>query len=269
MTYLNREQAPFGDNVWQLIDEAAVKAARDRLSARRFLDVDGPYGPGLTAIEVGNDGYCRQPGPDEAGAVIGRAISMPMLRKSFKLSIRRLASYLDLGQPLNLTPVEDAAEAVVAREEETIYFGQADFGLEGLLTAKGRKHLDGGNWANLEEVLSDVIAAVTKLDDVGFRGPYALVLSPALFNGLFRHYPGTNLLQLEHLRRLFDRGIHKASIEGGAVVDPHVGPLLIGQDLSAGYVSQDGIHYELYLSESIVLRLDEPQAVCTISPSRG
>ena len=44
------------------------------------------------AIEVGNDGYCRQPGPDEAGAVIGRAISMPMLRKSFKLSIRRLAA---------------------------------------------------------------------------------------------------------------------------------------------------------------------------------
>ena len=69
-------------------------------------------------------------------------------------------------------------------------------------------------WANLEQVLNDVIAAVTTLDDIGFRGPYALVLSPALFNGLFRHYPGTNLLQLEHLRRLFGRGIHKASIEG-------------------------------------------------------
>jgi uncharacterized linocin/CFP29 family protein len=269
MDYLNREHTPFTEDIWRLIEEAAVKAARDRLSGRRFLDVDGPYGTGLTTIEVGNDGYCRQPGPDEAGAVIGRAISVPMLRKSFKLSIRRLAAYLEHRQPLNLTPVEDAAEAVAAREEETIYFGQPDFGLEGLLTAKGRKHLDGGNWANLDQVLSDVIAAVTKLDDIGYRGPYALVLSPALFNGLFRHYPGTNLLQLEHLRRLFDRGIYKASIEGGAVVDPRVGPLLVGQDLSAGYVSQDGIHYDLYLSESIVLRLDEPQAVCTITPSQG
>lgn len=269
MNYLNRGYAPFADEIWEKIEEAAVKAARDRLSARRFLDVDGPFGNGLTTIEVGNDGYCRQPGPDEAGQVIGRAISVPMLRKSFKLSIRRLAAYLENGLPLNLTPVEDAAEAVAAREEETIYFGQPDFGLEGLLTARGRKHIDGGNWANLEQVLNDVIAAVTTLDDQGFRGPYALVLSPPLYNGLFRHYPGTNLLQLEHLRRLFNRGIHKATIEGGALVDPHVGPLIIGQDLSAGYVAQDGIHFELYLSESIVLRLDEPQAICTIKPAQS
>ena len=269
MNHLNRQHAAFAEDIWTRIDEAAVKAARDRLTARRFLDVEGPYGTGLTTIEVGNDGYCRQPGPDEAGAVIGRAISVPMLRKTFRLSVRRLAAYVEMGQPLNVAPIEDAAEAVADREEETIYKGVPDFGLDGLLTAHGRNHHDGGDWSNLEQVLEDVIASVTKLDDAGFRGPYALVLSPGLYNGLFRHYPGTNLLQLEHLRRLFERGIHKASIEGGLAVDPRVGPLLIGQDLSAGYIAQDGIHYELYLSESVVLRLDEPQAVCTIKPAQS
>lgn len=266
MSFLNRTQAPFGEAVWELIDTAAVNAARDRLTARRYLDVDGPYGSGLTTIEVGNDGYCRQPGPDEAGAVVGRAISVPMVRKSFKLSVRRLAAYLDNGMPFDLAPVEDAAEAVAAREEEIIYRGQPDFGLEGLLTANGRSHVDGGNWSDLDQVLADVVAAVTKLDDSGLRGPYALVLAPALYNGLFRRYPGSNLLQLEHLRRLFDRGVHKASIEGGVVVDPRVGPLIVGQDLEAGFINQDGIHYELYLSESIVLRLDDPKAICTITP---
>jgi uncharacterized linocin/CFP29 family protein len=269
MAYLSRTQAPFGDAIWELIDAAAVKAARDRLTARRFLDVDGPYGSGLTTIEVGNDGYCRQPGPDEAGAVIGRAVSVPMLRKSFKLSLRRLAAYLDNGMPFDLAPVEQAAEAVAAREEETIYSGQPDFGVEGLLTAKGRSHIDGGDWSDLDRVLTDVIAAVTRLDDAGLRGPYALVLAPALYNGLFRRYPGSNLLQLEHLRRLFDRGVHKASIEGGVVVDPRVGPLIVGQDLETGFIAQDGIHCELYLSESIVLRLDDPQAICTITPLAG
>jgi len=39
---------------------------------------------------------------------------------------------------------------------------------------------------------------------------------------------------------------------------------VIGQDLRAGYIGQDGGHYELYLTESIVLRSDEPQAICTI-----
>ena len=28
---------------------------------------------------------------------------------------------------------------------------------------------------------------------------------------------------------------------------------------------QDGVYYHLYLTESIVLRIDEPQAICTIS----
>lgn len=266
MSYLNRKQAAIADSVWEMIDEAAIGAARSRLTARRFLDVDGPFGPGLTTIEVGNDGYCRQPGPDEAGAVVGRAVSVPMIRKSFRLSVRRLAAYLDHGMPFDLAPVEDAAEAVAAREEETIYLGQPSFGLQGLLTAEGRNQVDGGSWADLDQVLADVIAAVTKLDNSGLRGPYALVLEPALYNGLFRRYPGSDLLQLEHLRRLFERGIHKGSIEGGVVVDPRVGPLIVGQDLEAGFISQDGIHYELYLSESIVLRLDDPKAICTITP---
>ena len=69
--------------------------------------------------------------------------------------------------------------------------------------------------------------------------------------------------QLEHLRRLCQRGVYKAAIEGGVLVDPRVGKLIIGQDLMAGYIGQDGVHYQLYLSESVVLRLDEPRAICT------
>jgi uncharacterized linocin/CFP29 family protein len=265
MDYLNRDKAAFGSGVWQSIDAAAVSAARAMLTARRFLDVEGPYGPGLTSIEVGNDGYCRQPAPGEAGSVIGRAVSVPMMRKGFDLSIRRVAAYLDNGMPFNLAPVEAAAEAVAAREEETIYQGQEDFGLDGLFTAKGRQNVDGGDWSDVDRALEDVLAAVTRLDDAGMRGPYALVLAPMLHNGLFRRYPGSDLLQIEHLRRLCTRGIFKAAIDGAAIIDPRVGALVLGQDLRAGYIGQDGIHYQLYLSESIVLRLEDPKAVCTIA----
>lgn len=265
MDTLSRAGAPLAPEIWSAIEEAAVKAARDMLTARRFLDVEGPYGVGLTTIELGNDDYCRTPAEGEAGAVLGRALSVPMLRKSFRLSIRRLAAHLQYGQPLYLKPAEDAAEAVAAREEELIYFGQPDFGLPGLLTAQGRTEASGGDWSNVDQALNDVLAAVTRLDDAGFRGPYALILEPSLYNGLFRRYPGTDMLQLEHLRRLCTEGIYKAPIRGGAVVDPRVGKLIVGQDLSAGYAAQDGIHYELYLSESLVFRLDDPGAVCTIA----
>jgi uncharacterized linocin/CFP29 family protein len=265
MDYLNRRMAPFGEDIWRRIDDAAVNAARDLLTGRRFLEVDGPYGVGLTSVEVGHDDYCRQPAPEEAAAVMGRAISVPMLRKDLRLSIRRVAAYQEMGQPLNLTPVEDAAEAVARREEEFIYYGQSDFRLQGLLTADGRPHQDGGDWGNIDQALEDVLAAVNALDARGFRGPYALALTPSLYNGLFRRYAGTDMLQLEHLRRLCQRGVYKAAIDGGVLVDPRVGKLIIGQDLMAGYVGQDGVHYQLYLTESVVLRLDEPRAVCTIS----
>jgi hypothetical protein len=49
------------------------------------------------------------------------------------------------------------------------------------------------------------------------------------------------------------------------LVDPRVGALVLGQDLRAGYVGQDGVHYEFYLTESIVLRIDEPGAVSVIA----
>lgn len=268
MDHLTRDKAPFGDGIWDKIDAAAVNAARDRLTARRFLDVDGPFGPGLTSIEVGNDEYCRQPAPDEAGAVIGHAISVPMIRRRFRLSVRRIAAHLDNGMPLNLAPVEEAAEAVAAREEELIYLGQADFGLAGLLNAPGHQVVNAGDWSDVDQVLNDVLLGVTRLDDAGFRGPYALVLAPILYNGLFRRYPGSDMLQLEHLRRLCTKGIFKASIAGGVIVDPRVGGVVVGQDLRAGYAGQDGIHYELFVSESIVLRLEDATAVCTIDFGR-
>jgi uncharacterized linocin/CFP29 family protein len=170
-----------------------------------------------------------------------------------------------MGQPLNLVPVQTAAEAVAAREEEFIYSGQKNFGLQGLLTAEGRNQHAGGDWAHIDQALEDVLAAVNALDSKGFRGPYALALSPTLYNGLFRRYPGTDMLQLQHLRRLCERGVYKAPIENGVLVDPRVGRLLIGQDLMAGYVGQDGVHYQLYVSESLVLRVEEPEAICTIS----
>lgn len=265
MNYLNRENASFSGEIWERIDEAAVNAAREVLTGRRFLEVDGPYGVGLTAIEVGEEGYCRQPAPDEAGALLSRASAIPMLRKSFGLSVRRIEGYESMGQPLDLRAVEDAAEAVARREEEFIYYGQPDFGLEGLLTAKGRNEVKCEDWSKIEQALENVLSAVNHLDDNGFHGPYALVLSPTWYNLLFRRYEGTDMLQLEHLKRLCEVGVFKAEIEGAVLVDARVGRIVIGQDLMTGYSSNDGIHHQMFASESLALQVEEPGAICTLT----
>ena len=265
MDILNRAQSQLAGVVWEEIENAAVEAARERLTGRRYLEIEGPFGVGLTAIEAGKDDLCSQSNAGEADAIMGRAISVPMLRQAFRISARRIASHLEHGQPLDLTPVQQAAEAIADLEEQFIYRGEGDFQLSGLLTHQQRQRVEGGDWTAIERALSDVLVAVTRLDDAGYHGPYALALPPSLYNGLFRLYPGSDVMQLEHLRRLCTRGIYKAPIGNGILVDPRVGALVVGQDLRAGYVGQDGVHYEFYLSESVALRIDDPRAVCTIT----
>jgi uncharacterized linocin/CFP29 family protein len=264
MDHFNRDQAPFPSHVWDDIDAAAVAAAKTCLTGRRFLDLEGPHGLGLTAVESGVDGYCREPAPDEAGAVVSHAISVPMLRKSLQLSTRRLAAHLEHGTPMSLAEVEDAAEAVARREEEFVYYGQSDFGLQGLLNAKGHQQVKPGDWSNLDTALNDVLAAVTTLDEAGFHGPYALAVPPLQYNNLFRHYENTDMLQVEHLKSLCTNGVYKSAVDRPVLVDEHVGVLVLGQDLLVGYAGTDGTHYQLFVCESLALRLDEPRAVCVL-----
>ena len=248
----------------QQIEEAAVSAARDVISGRRIIDVEGPYGVGLTTVEVGNDDRCREPGPDEASAVVSHALSVPMIYRRFAISKRRIAAAAEMKQPLNLKAAEDAAQAVAAREEEFVYRGQPDFHLSGLLTAPGRQSIKGGNWDNVDEVLNDVIAAVNLLDGKGYRGPYGLAVAPDLYNNLFRRYPGSDLLQIEHLKRLCTRGIVKAGIEGGVLVARDVGSIVLGQDLQVSYLSTDAAHEHFSISESLILKIEAPDAICII-----
>jgi uncharacterized linocin/CFP29 family protein len=251
------------------IEESAISAAREILSGRRIIDVEGPYGVALTTVEVGNDDRCREPGPEEASAVVSRALSVPMIYRRFVISKRRIAAFQETGQPLNLKVAEDAAQAVAAREEEFIYQGQREFHLGGLLTVEGRQNVKAGNWDNVDEVLGDVITAVNVLDGKGYRGPYGLALAPELYNSLFRRYAGSDLLQIEHLKRLCTRGIVKAAIAGCVLVARDVGSIVLGQDLQVSHLTSDAAHENFAVSESLILKIEAPDAICTIMSESG
>ena len=190
-----------------------------------------------------------------------------MIHRRFSISKRRIAAFEEMGQPLNLKIVEDAAQAVALREEEFVYQGQPDFHLQGLLNADGRNTLQGGDWSSVDQVLDNVIAAVNTLDGKGYRGPYGLALAPMLYNNLFRRYPGSDLLQIEHLKRLCTRGIVKANIDGGVLVAKDVGTIVLGQDLQIAYLSPDAAHENFAVTESLVLKIEAPDAICTITPA--
>lgn len=268
MQYLNRSAAGFSDELWSQIDEAALDAARQLLTARRFLEVEGPFGVGLTSLEAGEESFIETADCTMAGTGGSRSLPVPMLQQMFQLSVRRLEGHLQLGLPLDLRPAEDAAEAVARREEDVIYHGIPELGLDGLMTVEGRAQISLGDWSEVEQALHDVLASVERLDAEGFGGPYVLALSPSRYNALFRRYQGSDMLQLDHLKRLCAGGVLKAPVQGGMVLDPRVGTLKIGQDMRVGFSATDGIHLRLFVSESLVLMLDEPQAICTLDESR-
>jgi len=257
--------APFGPELWKAIEEAAVSSARSMLSARRILNVEGPHGLGLTVVETGNEESLPSRDEDGAKTVISRLSPVPFIYQPFVLSTRLIAATTEMHQPLNMKPVEDAAQAVAVREEELVYSGHPDQQLPGLLTVKGRNTHTGGDWTNLDRVLDDLIAAINILDAKGYRGPYGLALAPAFYNNLFRNYPGSELLQIRHIERLCTRGIVKAAIAGGVVVAPDVGPIVLGQDLQVTYVDPGPAHYNFVVSESLALKIDAPDAICTIT----
>ena len=81
-------------------------------------------------------------------------------------------------------------------------------------------------------------------------------MAPALYNNLFRRYPGSDLLQIEHLKRLCTRGIVKANIDGGVLVANDVGTIILGQDLQIAYLTPDAAHENFAVSESLVLKIE-------------
>lgn len=80
--YLHRDAAGIPDLLWSRIDQAAREAAADMPTARRLLELEGPFGAGLTSVEVGSERYCRPADPDAAAVVASKAIAFPPYNRS-------------------------------------------------------------------------------------------------------------------------------------------------------------------------------------------
>ncbi len=265
--YLHRGDAPFGDNVWELIDEAVVGAAKSQLSARRLFHVEGPYGLGTKAVP-GPD--CMVAEEDEGAASVCGPCLTPLaaIRKTFTIPIRDIAAFAATGMPFGAADVAHAAIACARREDEILLHGNADLGVDGLLNMDGTTSAELNDWSEVGAAVEDVIAAATTLDDAGFHGPYALALSAGRYNRLFRRYQQGPLVEMEHLRSLVTDGIVKAPVleDGGLLVatGKQFCTIVLGQDLKAGFIGPAGGNYEFDVSESVALRLKHPGSVCVL-----
>lgn len=262
--FLGRNDAPFGEVVWNLLDHVVIEAAKSVLTGRRVLDIEGPYGLGLKQIpledRVINDGSVT--------LSASKSVPVPLIDTGFTLSARDIAGFVENGFAMDMSAVAGAAQAVAAMEDSIIFEGNKALGVDGLLTASGTQSVKLSNWDAIGAASTDIISAVTKLDDKGFHGPYTLALAPGLYNLLFRLYPQGGPSEMEHISGVVGSRIIKApSLKSGGVLlasGKQFASIVVGQDMATGYVGPAGSGYEFMISESIAPRVRVPASVCVL-----
>jgi uncharacterized linocin/CFP29 family protein len=258
--YLARDDTPFGDEVWKQLDAAMKAAAQSQLVGRRLLPVEGPFGLGLKAVPLED----RE--DEDSGLILSDVLPVVLIQKFFELNTRDLAAYEREGVALDTCPIHEAAVECARLEDRLIFNGGPN--VPGLLTIPGTNSLNLLDWEEVGAAANGIIQAITKLDDAGFHGPYALALAPERYNLLFRLYPQGKRSELDHLKTMVTDGIFKtpALEEGGVLLasSSQCASIVLGQDMNIGYIGPMGNTQEFSISESLTVRIRQPQAICLL-----
>jgi uncharacterized linocin/CFP29 family protein len=261
--YLMRDDAPIEDHVWEALDRTMVQAARAQLAGRRLLDVQGPYGLGLKAVALAD-----RMGQQE-NLVYSPVLPLHLIHRTFTLGARDLAAHERAGIFLDTAPVAQVAMEVARAEDRLLFHGAPN--TPGLLNLEGSQHVQISPWDEVGAAVNDLIGAVTALDEAGFHGPYALALSPALYNRLFRRYPQGHILEIDHVRAIVTEGVIKAPVleSGGVLVaqGPQFASIVLGQDMTVGFIGPSDHLLEFSVSESLALYAPVPRAVLVLEES--
>jgi uncharacterized linocin/CFP29 family protein len=262
--YLGREDAPFDEKIWEALDGVVIAAAKAQLSARKLVDIEGPYGLDTKSVPL-QDRPAVEGGVSIASSGV---LPIPLIEATFSLSVRDLATFEETGFSLDSEAISRAAMEVAVTEDALIFEGSKSLGIEGLLNAKGALSVKLGKWEEVGAAASDIIRAVSTLDEAGFHGPYVLGLAPALHNLLHRIYPQGNQSEMRHVESIVGGKVVKApGIKQGGVLlasGKQFASIVIGQDMTTGFIGPAGSGYEFKISESLAPRVRVPSSVCVL-----
>lgn len=243
---LMRDDAPLTEEEWEHLDSAVEGAARQFLVGRRFIELSGPFGEGAEVVPVGADENRRQ-------------VPLQIIHSDFHLVWRDVAANRQLHMPLDLGPAARAAFAC-AQDEDELIFGE-------LLSLKGRNTVSLLDWGETGNPFQNVVDATQALVEDGFFGPYAVILSPALYNQTQRYGKGMRL-EGQLITDVAKGGLFQSPVlkaDEGLVVS--MGKfnldLAIGQDLVTAYMGNQEMNHLFRVFETIALRVKRPEAVCT------
>jgi len=267
MSMLRREQAPVAPESWKEIDAAAAGKLRLDLAGRKLADVRGPYGWDYGAVNLGRLELNTGNGKDAAQWGMRKVLPLIEIRVPFFLDIMELDCTARGAEEVDLDPVTKAAEAMARFEDHAIFNGMPQAGIEGILAVTPHKPLA---VASLGAYMGATVEACEILRDAGVDGPYVLVLGTNAYKAVSRATEDGHPVRKNIERQVLNgQIIHAPALDGGLVTSTRGGDfvLTLGQDLSVGYASHDKERVELYITESFMFRVLDPQAAVPLKIS--
>jgi uncharacterized linocin/CFP29 family protein len=246
--FLMRENALLGAEEWAHLDKVVVEAARQFLVGRRFIELVGPMGIGTEMVPVGT-GTGR------------KFLKLELIEEDFALPWRDIEANRKAGLPIELGPAAMAAAACARREDKMIFAG---------LLKAADKQVSPGDWGEPGSAFATVVAAVQKLVSSDFYGPYAVILSPALYAKTQRVVKDAGRLEAKLIKDVAEGGLFQTPVlptDQGLVISLGMYnlDLVVGQDLITAYAGNDGLDHLYRVLESVVLRVKRPGAICALA----
>ena len=261
MNHLLRELAPVPEAAWSAIDDEASRTLRHYLTARRLLDFSGPHGWAYSATSLGRSQAVTE--SPATGVEARTRLVRPLieLRTPFTLNRDELDAIERGALSPDLDAVTDAARRAALAEDTAVFHGYPAAGIDGIVSGSPHDALPISDDYNLYP--SIVARAVARLREAGVEGPYAIALGPRCYTGVIETTEHGGYPVLEHIRTILGGPIAWAPAVDGAVVVSQRGgdyEIVCGQDFSLGYASHDAGSVNLYVEESITLRITGPEA---------
>lgn len=260
MNILKKSMAPITDKGWAEIKEQTKQFLGSYLTARNFVDINGPNGLELGGISTGRLVTPDNQSKDGVNYGIREFLPLVEIRKPFELDLWELDNIDRGAKDADLSPLEEAVKEIARFEENAIYEGFEPVNIKGLIPSAEGSQVPVPQETNA--FLKEIGNQILKLNSKGVEGPFTLVINESEwlnFVNLSEGYPVQKQLK---------------EILGGKVLINHFNDhtllvserggdyeLVLGQDISLGYDSHDTKKVKLYLTSSFTFRVLSPEAI--------
>jgi uncharacterized linocin/CFP29 family protein len=268
MEWLRRNAAPLSAKVWKEIDDIAGSMFKQTLVGRRITDFEGPRGWNHVATQLGTFKPAHAPqAPGKVQFMIPDVLLLTELRAEFELPWADIDIFERVGPTLESKSIEDAAMGTALAEDALLFYGTST--TPGLLKHPDTPRVALSDWSIPGRLVTDLLAAVQKLDSAGVKGPYEAVLSSQHYYSYLQQtgeggvYPAA-----KQLRIVLEKVHHSPVIDGAVMLSTRGGDFLttVGGDFTVGYRWHDDKAVHLFCVETIAPQLLTPEALCVIRP---